>query len=670
MRQTFLTLIAAGSEEAMAQAMAEFQCPRDSIAVTSLGDNQFKAELLDHDADLRVEISSDKMVATVVDSIPAKGRGRVLPLEELLRKLKEAGVHVAPDADAAVRVVEKLALGDEVAGTIIAKGTLPQSARDAVIEPGGDWACPVFPGDALGKYIPPAPGKAGLFVTGEIFPPKEAKKPADFSIPKDAGCRLDESTSLVIAEQYGLVKTEEHQVRIQPLIFVTDKRMAIKATVYHRTFKGEPTTPAHFKSVWKQMQVTATLQKEALRLAIDKSLQRNAPVENVILCWGTLPKNGEDGRFEPTVVSPPDALGLQTTDGRIDYRARGMVHSVQPEDLLGRLIPSRPGVPGVDVFGLPMPAKQGRPFNLTPGENVRVSADGKEFFAKAAGMVFYQGNTIKITETFETKGDVNLEVGNIKLERGSVNIPGSVLAGFRVEAPGNVVVKEVIENAVVIAGGDVQVGCGIVMEQGGLVEAGGGISALYAQNAVLRAQGDVNISHEINSCSVFAGRSVIATRGRGKIIGGLLRCGEGVLAKEIGSPVGVETIIHLGVDRKTEVNLARKNELNETLQKIYASLGTGDIKETLEKAPPEKRQIVAEVLKARIRCEQELRDIENQILQEREDLRSDVNIRVKALNIIHPDVVIHCFNTQFKVTTSLSSPTIFYDAQQKKLLLA
>jgi len=610
------------------------------------------------------------MKATIVDSIPAKGKGKPLNLESLLKKLTEAGVCISPDADVAVQVGGQLAHGSDVAGTVIAKGSLARPAKDASIAPLGDWNFPVFPGDVFARYVPPHAGEAGLLVTGEQISPPTGAKMKDIAIAKDAGCSLDWKTSMIIAEQYGLPSLEESGVSVKSLFSFVDKSMAIKASIYHSTFRGEPTEVHHFQDALQRLQVTAQLQEESVRSAVAKAKERGAPVENVILCWGKLPKEGVDGSFEPTVISTPAALGLETADGRIDFRARGVVRAVHEGDILGQLIPSQRGEPGIDVFGKPVPAKEGHPFTLLAGENVRCSDQGNEYYATASGMVFFQGNTLRVTEVFETKADVNLEVGNIKLERGSVNIRGSVLSGFRVEAPGNVVVKDVVENAVIIAGGEVQVGCGIIMDQGGRVEAGGGISALYAQNAVLLAQGDVNIAHEINNCKVTAKRNIIATRGRGKIIGGILRCGEGVLAKEIGSPVGVETIILLGVDRKTEVNLARKNELNETLQKIYASLGTGDIKETLEKAPPGKRQIVAEVLKARIRCEQELRDIENQILQEREDLRSDVNIRVKALNIIHPDVVIHCFNTQFKVTTSLSSPTIFYDAQQKKLLLA
>lgn len=669
MRQTILTLTAASSEQALAMAAAEFQCPPASVGLTVLEDGRFRAELLDHDADVKIEISPEKMKATIVDFIPAKGKGALLTLEGLLKKLTNAGVRVSPDGDVAVRVVEQLSFGAEIAGTVIAKGTFARQAKDASIEPLGDWNFPVFPGDAIAKYVPPQPREDGLLVTGEHVSPAADDRAKDIEFAEDAGCRLDREGFVIVAEQYGLASIEDLRVSVQSLLSFADKNMAIKATMYHRTFKDEPIEPRHFQDALIQMHVKAPLQEESVRSAVAKARERDAPVENVILCWGKLPKEGVDGSFEPTMLSTPDALGLETSDGRIDYWARGVVRSVSEGDLLGRLIPSEPGVPGVDVFGLPMPVKQGRPFNLVIGENVRASKKGNEYYATSSGMVFFQGNTLKVTEVFETKGDVNFEVGNIKLERGSVNIGGSVLAGFRVEAPGNVVVKEVVENAVIIAGGEVQVGRGIIMDQGGVVEAGGGISALYAQNAVLRAQGDINIAHEINNCKVYAGRNVIATRGRGKIIGGVLRCGEGVLAKEIGSPAGVETQIHLGVDHMTEVNMERKAELEEILQKIYSSLGSGDIKSILEKAPSHKRQIVVEVLKARVRCEEDLREIEQQIREERERLRTSVNLRVKAQSMIYPDVIILCFKSRYKITEPLTSPTIYFDAQQNKLVL-
>ncbi len=671
MRPTRLSIVAASEQEAMAQAVEQLACPAGSIALKVEDSGRYLATLRDHDADVDIEISADKMAAVIAASLPAKGTGRVLTLAGLIEKMLKAGVGVDPDADIAAQVIEQLELGKEAAGTVIARGISPTPARDAHIEPLGDWNYPVFPGDVVGRYNPPQPATEGVLATGEKLPGEsQGDVVRDIDFDKATGCGLEKETGLVIAQVYGLVEVANNHPAIRDLLNISADKMIVTATVYHKTSAGEAITSEHFQKLFEKQEITAALRKNKLQQALQEAMETNAPVAEVILCEGVRPRNGQDGRFEPAVKSLTDSQSLEEKKGRIDYRARGVVRSVQAGDLLGTLIPPQPGSPGMDVYGWPLSGKQGQPFKLVPGENVKASEDGNEFFATSEGMVFFLGNTLKVTETFETKGDVNLVVGNVKLERGSVSVNGSVLAGFRVEAPGNVVVKEVVENAVIIAGGDVQVGCGIVMDQGGHVEAGGGISALYAQNATLRAQGDVDVAHEINSCSVYAGRGVIATRGRGKIIGGLLRCGEGVVAKEIGSPLGVETTIYLGVNQKTEVNLARKKELEKTLQKIYTSLGTGEIRAILENAPPEKRQIVAEVLKARIRCEQELRDIENAIVQEREDLQATSNLRIKALQMIHPDVVIHCFKSRFKVAESLPGATIYYDVQERKLVVA
>ena len=308
MRQTTLTLTAASSEEATAMAVADFQCPPESVGITVLEDGRFRAELLDHDADIMVAISPEKMKATIVESIPAKGKGNPLNLEGLLKKLTDAGVRVSPDSDVAVRVVEQLSIGADVAGTVIAKGTLARPTKDASIEPLGDWNFPVFPGDAIARYLPAQASEAGLLVTGkQISPPASARGP-DIEIAQDAGCSLDSKASMVMAEQYGLPNIEDHRVSVQSLLSFVDKSMAIKATIYHRTFKDEPTEPHHFQHAFQRMQVKAPLQEESVRRAVAKAKERGAPVENVILCWGKLPKEGVDGSFEPTMISTPVSL--------------------------------------------------------------------------------------------------------------------------------------------------------------------------------------------------------------------------------------------------------------------------------------------------------------------------------------------------------------------------
>ncbi|NCC26258.1 MAG: DUF342 domain-containing protein, partial [Deltaproteobacteria bacterium] len=520
----------------------------------------------------------------------------------------------------------------------------------------------------MGRYSPPRPARDGLAVTGEAISAENIHAPENLIFAKDSGCRLDPETSEVVAERYGLAEVQDRRPMVAPLVAVANRKMTVKATVYARTAGGEPTTPDHFRRLLEGFGVTASLQEEALEQALEQAGNSGSPVEEVVLARGVLPRNGRHGAFKPEIVSAADSSpGQETDDGRIDYRARGRIRSVRPGDLLGRLIPPEPGVPGLDVFGDLVPAKDGKPFKLTAGENVEVSEDGTEYTSTSEGMVFFVGHTLKVSEVFEINGDVDLAVGNVLLERGSVRITGSVMTGFRVEAPGNVVIGKVVEGATIVAGGDVQVGYGIV---GGQLEVGGRISAMYAQNAIMHAHGDVEIAHEINNCTIFTGGKVVATQGRGKVVGGVLNCNEGVMAKEIGSPIGVETFIFLAVDRKAEANLATKKQLEENLKKIYAVVGAGDIKTALEKSPPDKREAVAKVLKARLQCEQELREVEAEIERDREARLTPLNIKVKATVGIHPDVVITCFKAQFRSTTFMSSPTIVYSVAERKLVVA
>jgi hypothetical protein len=659
-------------KEAMEQAMGLFEAPAESIVVTEQDADTFRAELVNHDADVRVDISPDKMMATVVDFIPSKGRGRHLSRDEFLDRIRQTGVQVEPDAEVVDQVLQDMADGLDVRETIVARGIEPSHPEDAYIRPRGDWNFPVFPENVIGRYVPPAPGANGLTVTGEnlSFPDL---KPKDISFPENGGCRVERESAQVISERYGLVTIQDAQVRVQPLAFVDDDNMAVRATIHAQTFTHEPTTPELFQKVLKRLNVMVSLQKETLEEAVAQAAETGSPVEDVVLCRGIPSQKGKDGYFQlevPSSADEPDH-GKETEGGRVDYKARNRIRAVQAGDVLGRLMPPQTGAPGRDVLGNPIPVREGQPFKLVTGENVLVSEDGTEFRAATEGMVFFQGNTLKVTEIFQINGDVNLQVGNVVLERGSVDITGSVLAGFRVEAPGNVVVRNVVEDAVLVAGGDVTVGCGIAMQQQGSIQAGGSISAMYAQNASLRACNEVNIAHEISNCSVFAGQKVVATQGRGKIIGGVLRCGREVQAREIGSPMGVETIILLGVNRSMDKSLARKRELKQTLEKIYASLGKGDVRDILEKFPQEKRCAVAQILQTRLTCERELQKIRAHIAQEREEQRDMFEkVRVKALAVMHPDVTIKCFKGYFRSTKTLQAPTIVYDLAQDQLVLA
>ena len=109
--------------------------------------------------------------------------------------------------------------------------------------------------------------------------------------------------------------------------------------------------------------------------------------------------------------------------------------------------------------------------------------DGITYKATSIGIVHFQDNTLAVKDVLETKGDVDYSTGNIKLEKGSVHVNGSIREGFTVEAPAHVVVKDSIEGAIVSAGGDIEVKGGLVISGKGEIKAHGIITAQFASNA-------------------------------------------------------------------------------------------------------------------------------------------------------------------------------------------
>ena len=76
------------------------------------------------------------------------------------------------------------------------------------------------------------------------------------------------------------------------------------------------------------------------------------------------------------------SFGVEQEDGRIDYRARGIVRAIRSGDIIGKLHPPKAGVPGKDVYGRIIPAHEGSLLKLDLGEGVRRDAHRDEFLCR------------------------------------------------------------------------------------------------------------------------------------------------------------------------------------------------------------------------------------------------------------------------------------------------
>ncbi|GAB7080042.1 FapA family protein [Megalodesulfovibrio paquesii] len=666
-----ITIATDNEAEAMEKACLAFDAPKQHIQLTLKAPGSYEACQVHGDASIDIALSEDQMEAVVAGYSPAFGNGAAISAGTFVKALTKAGVRVPPVPTTLQLCLEQAQAGKDIRGTVLVRGRQPEDARDATVVPIGDWNYPVLPHVEFGTVTAKAAAKAGMTVTGTPIPAAVEGPGKSIEFPPDSNCRLDQRTLTVRSETYGLIDLQGTSLQVKPWVTVSDDAMQVTGVVHHRDSTGNVLTRERMQEVLGTLGITARIDAITYEAAWAKARETNHPTKNVPLCKGKLPVHGQDGFFEFLAQDERSVVGVQDKTGRIDFRARGTIRAVEQGSILGVLHPPVPGVAGQDVRGRALPSKDGAPCQIVAKENVKIQPDGATYVATEKGVVVYARNTIAVTDVYVIEGDLNISVGNITLEKGSVHVRGAVWSGFSVEVPGNILVDQVVESARLVAGGSVSVRGGVMMETSGFIKAGGDVAAVFAMNATIEAGGDVLIKHELTNCNVSTDGRVLATEGRGKIVGGVIQAAQGVAAQEVGSDLGVETIIHLGREsQRDQQRTARKHELECIIDKISASLGKDSDAAILKRTPPDKQPTIARLLQTRKNAALELAEIDRAILEEREARRAAyLATRLKVNKTLWPGVIIHAGGVTHRVAHAVQHCQVYFDPSEKQLLM-
>jgi uncharacterized protein len=297
------------------------------------------------------------------------------------------------------------------------------------------------------------------------------------------------------------------------------------------------------------------------------------PGRPILVALGQSPRDGEDGRvvYEPSLL----AIGGRphvADDGEVSLFDLGLVHNVEAGAVLATRTSPTPGVPGVTVFGKPIPARAGRATHLRAGAGARLGEDGLQVFAATAGHAVLVGDLVTVSPIYHVRGDVGPATGNITFV-GSVIVSGNVDAGYRVEAGGDVEIQGSVAAGEIEAGGNVSVRYGIQGHKGhGRVGAAGVVRAKFIEFALVQAGVSVYASDGVMRSTVEAGEKVEVLGHHGSIVGGRILARHAVSARHIGSPHGVPTEIMVGTDpalvAEAEEARARATRLINQLEQI------------------------------------------------------------------------------------------------------
>jgi uncharacterized protein len=261
--------------------------------------------------------------------------------------------------------------------------------------------------------------------------------------------------------------------------------------------------------------------------------------------------NGKDAYIEYKVRVDAKGVSFEEDEsGKVDFRNLELLENVVVGQVLAVKVPAEQGAQGRTITNRLIPARPGKDVKIQHGKGTILSEDGTELTAEINGQVTFKAGRISVEPIYVVNGDVSLETGNIVF-LGSVIISGSVQDNFEVKAAGNIEVRGTVQKAFLEAEGDIIIFQGITgREQAKIESTGGTVYAKFIQNASVFAESDVIVPEGIMHSNVDAGGRVCCNGKRARIVGGVVRAGDEVNARFLGTDVSTRTEIRVGIHPK------------------------------------------------------------------------------------------------------------------------
>jgi uncharacterized protein (DUF342 family) len=532
--------------------------------------------------------------------------------------------------------------------------------------------CPVVPGEKLAVLSPAQLGQPGRDIWGRITTPVTA--PAPKSAILKAGAFVREEQRHFYSEIYGYLCVLNDEISVLPPIWISAD--GFEAHFIHFPHVGSRVLPHHewVLQLCQLKGLSQSVSEEQVQKLQDYMVDRGAHKGSFLLMQGAIPVPGADAYLKclfDSKIKPNMIL----SDGRFDVEARRRATRVNSGQLIAEMVPPTPGIPGANLKGDILPAQDGKFCPVKVGDNVHVGYEGDHprfFYAKFDGNVHVHPPQVQVHLVLRIGGDADEKTGHIQTDQ-DVEIVGSVRAGIKIQAGGSVTIGGGIEQGVfVTAKGDVMVGEGIVGSETKVV-ALGDVAAKYIEKCSVVARGNVMVSDRIEKGFVRAGGKVLVQSSfgsGGRIAGGVVYAAEGVGAREIGtSDGGGDTLVGIHLDMEIEARIKKLSDTcafcQNNILRIFRTLNIQSIdpvmlKNILEKTPPGKKRLIADLLlKLReLVVHQDKAEKQKKVLMD-QGARILEKAEIKADHKIHAGVQIRIGNYTHALKESLNHPVFF-----------
>ncbi len=298
---------------------------------------------------------------------------------------------------------------------------------------------------------------------------------------------------------------------------------------------------------------------------IEQFVKNRVYYTDIVVANGTEPIQGEDARIEYFFNTDAKARPTLLEDGSVDFFHLNIINHCEKGALLAKLHQAKQGENGSDIMGTRIKPRDVKRTTLKYGKNIDISEDKTELYARDNGHVTLVDGRVFVSTVMELE-NVDTSTGNVEFE-GNVQINGNVCSNFKVFAKGNVEVRGVVEGAEIVAGGNITIARGMNGMGKGRLKAAGNIVSQFIENSYAEASGYVESGSILHS-EVLAGTEVHVNGKRGFISGGHVSATSLVEVKILGSDMGTDTVIEIGVSPTTKKRYKELGELIEADEKV------------------------------------------------------------------------------------------------------
>lgn len=434
--------------------------------------------------------------------------------------------------------------------------------------------------------------------------------------------------SFGLNNEKGLEIRESYSLKISP------DKMQASARFYPPSVHGERMTAEEFL---RDLDIKG-VKFGILTSDIESYFKDSRYCTDIVVAEGQPVRHGTDARIEYYFDTDLSMKPTLNEDGSVDFFHLNTVCHCKKGDLLARRFPEDPGDPGYTIYGERLNPREVKRDPLRFGKNIILSDDKQTITADADGHVTLNDGQVVVSNVLQVE-NVDMATGNINYD-GSVKVNGNVVTNFSVKAKGNIEVSGVVEGAYLEAEGDIIIARGVNGMVKGTLKAGGNVVAKFIENAKVSASGYVSTESILHS-EVLSGSEIQVTGRRGFITGGRVCAANLIQVKTLGSPMGTDTIVEVGVDpevkrqvKQLQQQAAEDKRIIESLKPVLTSMAQKlnqgvkfkpeqlkNIREMVD-ADKKKRQDLEE-------CMAKLQELQS-VLDKGDSARVEVNDRVYA----------------------------------------